>query len=285
MNYSSSANVNSDMHTSPRRRHVLSVCMLACSAVAAAHAQQSKPAIDQMLSRVEANTEQYKASVPSFVCDEHITSQEIHEGKTRHETTVDALFRVSRSASQGGALTESREIKTVNGKPSGDKKLNVPIAFSGGFSGALAKFLSADHHSCFDYQTDSSAPRQAGAEAYTFTAREAALKEPACSSIQPGTSGKFVIDSASMQVTHIERTVPNPVGKDRDILGTAAVDFAAVTLNGQSFWLPVTITAFTTETPKTDGFLFTAHYSNYHRFAASSVILPTTDSPTSPPSE
>jgi hypothetical protein len=285
MNYSFSANVNSDMHTSPRLRHVLSVCMFACSAIAVAQTQQPSPAIDQMLSRVEANTEQYKASVPSFVCNEHITSQEIRNGKTKHETTVDALFRVGRSASQGGSLTESREIKAIDGKPSGDKKLNMPIAFSGGFSGALAKFLSADHHPCFDYQPDSSAPQQAGAEAYTFTAREAALKEPACSSIQPGTTGKFVVDSTSMQVTHIERTVPNPVGKDHDILGTAAVDFAPVTLNGQSFWLPVTITAFTTETPKTDGFRFTAHYSNYHRFAASSVILPTTDSSPSPPSE
>jgi hypothetical protein len=121
-----------------------------------------------------------------------------------------------------------------------------------------------------------------GTEAFTFTAREAAAKQPACSTIQPGTTGRFVVDSASMQVVHIERTVPNPIGRDQSVLGTAAVDFAPVNLNGKSFWLPSTVTAFTTETPKTSAFRFTAKYSNYHRFTASSTILPTTSDSTQP---
>jgi hypothetical protein len=78
-----------------------------------------------------------------------------------------------------------------------------------------------------------------------------------------------------MQVTYIERTVLNPVGKDGTVRGTAAVDYAPFTLNGKTFWLPFTITAFTTETTKTDGVRFTAHYSDYHRFTASAAIVPT----------
>jgi hypothetical protein len=89
-----------------------------------------------------------------------------------------------------------------------------------------------------------------------------------------------------MQVIHIERTVPNPVGKDQTVPGTASVDYAAVVLNGKSFWLPTTITAFTTETPKTNGVRFTAHYTNYHRFASTSTIVPVTPTfNTQPPSE
>ena len=49
---------------------VSSVCLLASTA-GVAHSQQPAAALDQLLFRVEANTEQYKASVPSFVCDEH----------------------------------------------------------------------------------------------------------------------------------------------------------------------------------------------------------------------
>jgi len=60
--------------------------------------------------------------------------------------------------------------------------------------------------------------------------------------------GKFTVYTTSMQVTHIERTVQNPVGKDQTVLGTAAVDYAPVVLNGKTFWLPTTITAFTLET-------------------------------------
>src|ERR1700761_3151275 len=97
-------------------------------------AQQPTPTLDKILSRVEANTEQYKATVPSFLCDEHISSQEIHDGNIKHETTVEALFRVTRSTSSNNTLEESREVKTINGKPSNSKKLNMPISFSGGFS-------------------------------------------------------------------------------------------------------------------------------------------------------
>jgi hypothetical protein len=269
------------MRLSPLLARTSPVCLLGC--FASALAQQPTPAIDQILSRVEANTEQYKATVPSFLCDEHITSQEIHDGKLKHETIVEALFRVSRSALPAATLEESREVKSVNGKPSTNKKLDMPISFYGGFSGALAKFLSADRRECFDYRADPS-PASPVTEAFTFTAREATAKQPACASIQPGTTGKFVIDASTMQVTHIERTVPHPIGKDQAVLGTASVDFAPVTLNGRSFWLPSTVVAFTTETPKTNAFRFTAKYSNYHRFAASSTILPTTSDSTQPQS-
>jgi hypothetical protein len=271
----------------PRRFGLASfACLTACSAAVVAGAQKAAaPALDQILSRVEANTEQYEASVPSFLCDEHIISQELHDGKLKHETTVDGVFRVTRSTTQAGALKESREVKAIDGKPSSNAKISMPITFSGGFSGALDKFLSADHRQCFDYQPDPAAASPAGTAAFTFSAREAAAKDPACASIQPGTTGKFVIDSAAMQVTHIERTVPQTVGKDREVRGTASVDFAPVTLNGRSFWLPITISGWTTETPKTNAFRFTAHYSNYHRFAANSTIVPVTsnDSATTPP--
>ena len=271
------------MRIAPHLGRKSSAFLLAFSTVVIARAQQPDSALDNLLSRIEANTEQYKASVPSFLCDEHIVSQELYDGKLKHETTVDALFRVTRSTSQTGTLDESRQVTSIDGKPSTGRKINMPISFSGGFSGALAKFLSADRRQCFDYQPDHTYTPSPGTEAFIFTAREAALKEAACTSIQSGTTGKFVIDSATSQVSHIERTVPYPVGKDRSVLGTASVDFAPVALSGKIFWLPFVISASTTETSKTDAFRFTAHYSNYHRFAASSTILPTTSDSSSQP--
>jgi len=258
---------------------------MVCSTAVVARAQQAAPSIEQLLSRIETNTELYMASVPSFLCDEHITSQELHDGRLKHETTVDAVFRVTRSASPTGNLNESREVKAIDGKPASNAKINMPISFSGGFSGALEKFLSADHRQCFDYAPDPTAKSPVGTAAFTFVAHEAVAKDPACALIQPGTTGRFVIDTAAVQVIHIERTVPQTVGKDHAVLGTATVDFAPINLSGKSFWLPTTIGASTTETPKTNAFRFTAHYSNYHRFVASSTILPATsdDSSTKPP--
>ena len=259
----------------------LAVTSCACLLASATVLAQGPQPLDRMLSQVEANTGQYNAAVPSFLCDEHISSQEFHEGKLKHETTADAVFRVTRPSSPGGALTESREVKAIDGKPSAGKKINMPIAFSGGFSGALAKYLSAEHRQCFEYGPDASAS-SADHAAFTFIAKEAAANATPCASIPPGTTGKFTIDSASMQVTHIERTVHTTAGKDH-VLGTASVDFAPVTFSAKPFWLPVTIIAFTTETPKTNAFRFTAHYSNYHRFAATSTILPASSDPPGPP--
>ncbi|WP_158942007.1 hypothetical protein [Granulicella sp. S190] len=257
------------------------LCLLGGFATVTVQGQHPDPALEQILTRVEANTDRYKASVPSFFCDEHIVSQELHDGSVKHETTIEALFRVTRSSSPLQTLEESREVSTINGRPSGGKKLDMPISFSGGFSRALTKFLSAEHRQCFNYDPDpSSLPP--GTEAFTFTANEGASGQPGCSSIQAGTTGKFVIDSSTWQVTHIERTVPHPIGKDSAVRGTASVDFAPVTLNGKTFWLPLTVTAFTTETSRTNAFRFTATYANYHRFAATSSIVPNAADPTPP---
>jgi hypothetical protein len=262
------------MRIFPFVERVSFACLLACSPAVFAQAQQPALSFDQLLSRVEANTEEYRSTVPSFVCDEHITSQEIHDGKLKHETTVDAIFSVTRSTRQTGVLDESREVKAIDNKPSAKKKVNMPLAFSGGFSGALTKFLSVGHDQCFKYQPDAPNSSRQDEVGFTFAARDDVSTQPSCATIKPGTGGRVLVDTATMQVTHIERTVPNPIAADHSVFGTASVDYAAVTLNGNTFWLPITITAFTTETPKTNGFRFAAHYSNYHRFGATSTIIP-----------
>ena len=254
-------------------RQIPAACTLLAGTLVSAQAQQPL-SLDQLLSQIEVNTERYSATVPSFVCNEHILSQEVHEGKSKRETTVDAVFSVTRSTAKANTLEESREIKLIDGRPAAGKKMTMPLSFSGGFSGALNKFLSSDHRSCFEYAADASTQPPKGTAAFTFVAKPAAAKDTSCASIKPGTMGKFTVDTTSMQVTHIERTVQNPVGKDQTVLGTAAVDYAPVVLNGKSFWLPTTITAFTTETSKTNSVRFAARYNDYHRFAATATILP-----------
>lgn len=250
--------------------HVL-LCSFLVPSARKSQAQQAPVAIDQILSQLEVNTERYSTSIPSFLCDEHITSQEIHAGEMKHQTSVEAVFRVSRSTREAGVLDESREVRIVDGRPSDGKKLNMPLTFSGGFSGVLTKFLSAAHEKCFSYHQENS---PAGSIAFSFVANEAKLGDPSCRSIPRGTKGRAIVDSTAMQVTHIERTVPFPIGKDQAVLSTAAVDFAPVTLNDTMFWLPVTVTAFTTQTQKTNELRFMAHYGNYHRFDATSSIVP-----------
>jgi hypothetical protein len=158
------------MNIARRFGQIFAACFLTCGPSAFAQAAQAPVKLDQILPRIEANTVSYRATVPSFVCDEHITSQELHGGKLKRETTVDAAFSVSRSASRTGILDESREVKTIDGKPSSNSKIKMPLSFSGGFSGALTKFLSADHRACFDYREDASTVSSATTIAFTFVA-------------------------------------------------------------------------------------------------------------------
>jgi hypothetical protein len=44
---------------------------------------------------------------------EHVVSQELHEGKIKRETIVDAIFSVTRSTSKADNLEESREVKLI----------------------------------------------------------------------------------------------------------------------------------------------------------------------------
>jgi hypothetical protein len=261
------------MHLLRRLGQISAAGILFGGALVLARAQSS-PNLDQILAQIAANTERYSATVPSFICNEHIVSQEIHAGKVKRETTVDAVFSVKRSASRPNVLEESREVKLIDGRPAANGKTNLPLAFSGGFSGALTKFLSSDHRSCFEYKADASKASPRGRASFVFVARSAAVQDPNCASIRPGTTGNFTVDTASMQVTHIERTAPTSVGKDKTVSGTAAVDYALVMLNDKSFWLPTTITAFTTDGFKDESVHFTANYSDYHRFAASATIVP-----------
>jgi hypothetical protein len=148
--------------------------------------QDDSPGIAKELTSPRENV-----TVPSFICDEHILSQEVHEGKINREITVDAVFSVTRSTAKANTLEESREVKLVDGKPAPSKNITMPLSFSGEFSGALNKFLSSDHRLCFEYAADPSTPSPEGIAVFTFVAKPATAGDPDCASVQPGTTGRF----------------------------------------------------------------------------------------------
>ena len=56
-----------------------------------------------------------------------------------------------------------------------------------------------------------------------------------------------------------------------------SVDYAPVTLDGKSFWMPTAINSRVTSDPNTfhsQTWIFKARYSNYHRLQVSSRVLP-----------
>jgi hypothetical protein len=253
------------------------LAMLLTSAIA--QAQRPTPSLDQLLTQVQANTSQFAASVPSFSCDESLLSQESHNGKSSHETRLEASFRVSRSATPPAGLSEFREIKSIDGKPAGAEKPNLPLSINGAFSGELNRFLSADSQRCLDFTLEDTA--YDSPISITFTPRQADFREaaePGCTLVNRSTTGKALIDRNSLQVIHLERNTPQPVAGDPNPVSFLAVDFTSVELNGKSWWLPSAIVAATQDVRHGRSFLFSAHYTNYHHYSVSSTILPAGDS-------
>jgi hypothetical protein len=253
-------------------------------------AQRAKtPTLEEVLERLEANLNHYDAGVPNFFCDEHVVSQ-VEPGLPSDNTVTDSVFRLKRtsSADHTTALVESREIKSVDGKPATSQKMDGPTLLSGVFEGALA-VVSPNQAACMNYtlqRIDSKRPSD------PYIVRFATVLTPENTAgclLQENSKGRIFVDPASMQITHLELTTPRHVIIRGDIFTSRVVgervltvDYAPVVLGGESFWMPSTITSRDTSgsgTFHTIVWSYRATYQSYHKLDVTSRILPGRETP------
>jgi len=248
-------------------------------------AQQAKtPTLEEILERLEANLNHYDTGLPSLFCDEHAVSQ-VEPGLRDQNTVTDSFFRLKRTANadHSTTLVESREIKSVDGKPATSQKMDGPTLLSGAFEGGLA-IVSAGQTSCMNYtlqRTNRNRPTE------PYIVRFATVLTPQNTAdclLQENSKGRVFIDPTSMQITRLELTTPHhtilrgdayssPVVGERVL----TVDYTAVLLGGESFWMPSTIASRTTSgggTFRPTVWSFWAAYRNYHKLEVTSRILP-----------
>jgi hypothetical protein len=247
-------------------------------------AQQAKtPTLDEILQRLEANLNHYDTALPSLFCDEHVVSQ-VEPSARNKKTVTDSNFRLKRTESPDHTTTlvESREIKRVDGKPAASQDMKGPSRVSGAFEGGLA-VVSLSQRTCMKYRLE----RVHGdhpTEPYIVSFATALTSEnKADCLLQEKSSGRVVIDPASMEIKHLEMMTPRHVIIPGNLYASpvigkwvVTVDYAPVLLDGDTFWMPSTITS--RDTGK-DGFsvtvwTFEATYRNYHRLEVKSRILP-----------
>lgn len=254
------------------------------------HAQEAKkPTLAEILQRLETNLNHYDTGVPSFFCDEHVVSQ-MEPGVRDQNTVTDSVFRLKRTADSDRTTTlvESREIKSVNGKPPTKRDLKGPTLVSGVFEGGLA-VVSPNQTSCMRYDLQRM-NRKRPADPYIIRFATALTPENTADCLlQEKSKGRVFIDPASMQITHLELNTPRhtiipgnayemPVVGKRDL----TVDYAPVLLGGQTFWMPNTITSRNVGGAGTFDvtvWSFQATYRNYHRLEVTSRILPAGETP------
>ena len=251
-------------------------------AITALAAPQARPpaddaALNLLLDQVSAHGAAYRATLPSLTADESILSEATGLGIFKQRAQARALFRVVRK-SPSDPLVESRQIVELNGKPvAPGQQAHLPLTFQGAFGDALELFFAPALRPCFVFTLSPTASSAQG-EQIGFTMRPGGETNPACAHTPPGVSGFALVDPATRQIRHLERTVPETAATARRVAGFVSIDYAPTPVGDQSFWLPTRI-----EARMGDGKAqFAATYSNYHRFAGTITLLPTI-TPVNPP--
>lgn len=250
----------------------------------ALQSQQAKaPTLDEILHRLEANLNHYDKGLPSLFCDEQVVSR-VEPGAGNRDTVTDSVFRVKRTANSRNtsSLVESREIKSVNGKAPKSQDIEGPSLLSGVFEGGLA-VVSVNQKVCMRYELERIKSNRPDGPYVIRFATALTRENSADCLLQEKSRGRVFVDPLSMQITHLELTTPHhlivpgnayayPVVGERKL----RVDYAPVSLGGETFWLPSSITSRDIGDAKTfhpTVWSFQATYRNYHRLEVTSHIL------------
>ncbi len=254
-------------------------------AVSPAGAQQTRPpTLEEILTRLESNLTHYDQAVPSFFCDEHAVST-VEPGLRNQNTVTDSVFRLKRVGHRdhSSTLDESREVKTVNGKPATSEEMGGPSTISGAFEGGLA-VVSLSQRACMRYTLERGNAKKLPASYVVRFATELTPENTADCLLQEKSQGRVLIDPATLQITHLELTTPRhtiiPASYyESAVVGerVLSVDYAPVGLDGQTFWMPAAITSRNTSGKGTFHSMvwsFKATYRNFHKLEVTSRIVP-----------
>ncbi len=269
-------------------RAALTMLLGSILAFHSASAQTASPVtLDDILLRLENNLHRYHTEIPSFFCAEHVISQVVPGSRT----ITDSVFRLKRlpGPDQTTTLTESRDVKTVNGQPAQADEIKGPSIVNGAFSGGLS-IVSLSQKACLRYKLQPIKRGNSVPYVIEFESVPASERTAACSLQEDGT-GHVLIDPATMEIKRMELHVPHhtiiPARKTANgfnippVMGTwdLAVDYGPVLLEGKTFWMPQNIVSSSIAGFVDDRTVwsFKANYSNYHKLEVTTRILPAND--------
>ena len=260
------------------------VVVLCAGGFAQVSTSHAIPSVEEIVARVQRNVQEFRASLPDFLCDERITSQVIVDGKIKQDTRVQSIFRAIHNQGAND-YAESRQIETVNGKRAKTQELNLPFGVMGGFSKATAVLFSPQSIQCFDFRVIGTDTVR-GRTAFVLTATTKANVEslgPACASHKPNRTTRVWIDAEAMQVVRIESATVHSnesqaafidIPWPEDLLLNWTANYDKVTIEGKTFWMPMTVQAELASSTKPRKMTYFAEYGDYHKFGTKSRVLP-----------
>jgi hypothetical protein len=255
--------------------HLLSLSLLL--AAIPCSAQQNALTMDDVLTRVREHVAEFRTSIPSFISDESVLSQRFDGDKLKDQMKVESSFEMVRDSSSSG-LRETRIKNLVNGLAPKNQKVTPPFTFRGGF----ADVIRFTEDKCADYRF-AEAPSDGNPIIVLASSKPSSSDHPAACTDQIYASKAF-IDPKTFHVLRLERTIQDlatgikghvpfvPVPSSHNVL-TFSVDYTPIELGGKTFWLTKTVIVDLKDKNKPLRLHYEAHYTNYHRFAATAAVL------------
>lgn len=237
---------------------LVAVCAAACS--------QPTPRVSAVLDRLQSYAAEYRDRLPSFSCNESITSRRVYDGKVKEEVKIEAVLREIRNPSDPEDFRDRYEFNLVNGRPP-KGRFKVPYFVSRAFSNAIGFAGSRAQKACYDYRLEE---EDGGSTLRLELAAKPKSGDPVCKDVFEGYRKTVVMDAATGVIRHISRSMPEKTARKEHEVFSAEIDYGPVHFGDQIFWLPVRA-----ELHHWDGHgQMTATYSNCQRYTGELKIIP-----------
>lgn len=219
--------------------------------------QETTGLLQSRLAQLAAASEDIERRLPNFACRETLVSQEVRAGRVKTEVHAAGDLRIVREPD--GKLDEHFEATERDGKPTGGKRLKLPLFVLGGFGHALDTF-SAATQKCMRFHLAGN----------RLDFQSVAPVEPNCRQ-HAGVTGYALLDPEG-NIMHIERQVEASAAREMKAAPFGVIELSRVQLGGSVFSLSTHVEA---EMPKGDSDLrWRADYSACRLFHVSVTMRP-----------
>lgn len=244
------------------------------------------PSIQQVLAGVRANIATTIATLPNVECQEQAHSASFHNGKLKHEVTLNSTLQARRMNDKTGDFAEERIPApggSINGKPTKPgKKYGLPFYITDGFGTTYEWSFSPKIAACLKYKLVTGTAAESHWVGLQVTPSGA---DPAhCGTPNAGMVVTFWLDPATYQIRRFQIVNPHAMVhltekifiskyEPRYMVGTT--DYRLVTLGQKQYLLPEKIhtTVWEKEQNSPDEMTYDAQYSGCHMFGSTVRIV------------
>jgi len=248
---------------------------------------QSNSASDvgRVITQVRANLAGYRALLPNLICKEQIVSRSYQKDKLKREMQIEANLRMVHSTDNNipTGLTETREILSVDGKPTSQEPGDIPLLMSDLFSNQDPGMFSEERSACRSYSLEGELqPKQTKLLVLVIhKAENIAVVGVDCKVATPQAVTRLYLDPATKQILRIEWPLQprKLLGKEAQNLGTRVLNgwevaYAEVKIDKDSYLLPVRARGVLEEPNHRSRATFDATFTDYHRFGSEVILVP-----------